>query len=183
MTLETLDWPADRVADLHRRARVACRRAEARWERSAALRRRVDGITSVLFQASYPADASSVALARTAVVELAARAGVDDQRLDDIKLAISEAITNAVVHAYPDSTGPVHVRAVIVDGEFKVTILDVGSGVGVPSQTPGLGWGLTLIEASAEKLTVRQRRNRGTEVEMRWTRHAQAGPRRDRAGS
>ncbi|MGN6868357.1 MAG: ATP-binding protein [Solirubrobacteraceae bacterium] len=168
MTLETLAWPADRVADLRQRARVACHGAETHWRRSAALRQCVDGIMSERLQASYPAQGSSISLARTAVAGLAARAGVNQQRLDDIKLAVSEAITNAVVHAYPNGTGSVHVRAVIVERAFEVRIIDDGSGPRRPSQTPGLGCGLALMRASAEKFTIRQRRNRGTEVQMRW---------------
>lgn len=174
MTLETLDWPADRVAALRQRARVACKGAEASSRRSAALRHRVDGIRSVRLQASYPAEASSVPLARAAVAGLASRAGVDEQRLDAIKLAVSEAITNAAVHAYPKSTGSVHMHAVIVDREFRVTIIDDGSGLHCPSQTPGLGWGLRLMATSAERFTIRQRRKRGTEVEMRWMLHNRA---------
>lgn len=76
------------------------------------------------------------------------------------------------VHAYPDGTGSVYVRAVIVDGQFRVSIIDDGTGPHVPSATPGLGCGLALIAASTDQFTIRRRRKRGTEIDLRWTLHA-----------
>jgi serine/threonine-protein kinase RsbW len=164
MTLDNIDWPA-----LRPRAAIARSEAQARRRESAARRQGFTDIVAVRLQASYPAEARSVALARTAVARLAARAGAIEQRLDAIKLAVSEAITNAVVHAYPDGPGSVLVRAAIVDGQFRVRIIDDGPGPHVPSRTPGLGSGLKLIAASADQFTIRRRRTRGTEVDMRWT--------------
>jgi anti-sigma regulatory factor (Ser/Thr protein kinase) len=166
MTLDNINWPA-----LRQRAAIARSDAQARCRDSAALRQVLTDIMGVQLQASYPAEARSVTLARTAVARLAAQAGAIEQRLDAIKLAVSEAITNAVVHAYPDRRGSVYVRAAVVDGQFRVRIIDEGRGPHVPSRTPGLGSGLNLIAASADQFTIRRRRTRGTQVDTRWTPH------------
>ena len=164
MTLDNINWPA-----LRQRAEIARSNAQARCRDSAALRKVLTDVMGVRLQASYPAEPRSVTLARTAIARLAAGAGAVDQRLEAIKLAVSEAITNAVVHAYPDGGGSVYVRVAVVDGQFRVRIVDEGPGPHVPSRTPGLGSGLKLIAASADQFTIRRRRTRGTEVDMRWT--------------
>src|ERR1700734_4376859 len=72
------------------------------------------------------ADAASVGWARKAVAGLAAAAGMHGERLEDVRLAVSEAVTNSVAYAYEGDPGAVHVIAAVVSGELWVVIADDG---------------------------------------------------------
>jgi anti-sigma regulatory factor (Ser/Thr protein kinase) len=115
---------------------------------------------------SYPAAPLSVTLARAAVGELAEQAGADRSRLDCIRVAVSEAVTNAVVHAYPGTPGAVHVTAGVADFELWVLVADDGDGFQAPSPRPGLGWGLPLIADASDSLVIAERAEGGTEIRM-----------------
>jgi anti-sigma regulatory factor (Ser/Thr protein kinase) len=117
---------------------------------------------------SYPARAACVAAARAAVSAFATRAGASADELDSVRLAVSEAVTNAVVHAYPGAPGPVHVTAAIAGRELSVIVADDGCGLGAARETRGLGLGLNLIERSCDSLTVGASRSGGTQLEMRF---------------
>lgn len=118
---------------------------------------------------SYPATVASVPVARTAVADYAARAGLDGSRLDAVRLAVSEAVTNVVRHAYRDGqTGSFEVTATAVDGELWVLVADDGCGHQSPSQNSGLGFGLALIAEASEHYVVAERATGGTEVRMRF---------------
>ena len=107
--------------------------------------------------------------ARTTVAELAQKAGFTGQRLDAIRLAVSEAASNAVIHAYPDRPGEFDIRGVMAGGGLLVRITDNGCGLDAPSKHPGLGHGLGLIAASTDSCKAKRRTHGGTEVIMRWT--------------
>ena len=115
---------------------------------------------------SYPAVAESVPRGREALTRLARTAGADDEQLEAIRLAASEALTNAVLHAYGDEPGQVHVTAAVNDGELWMLIADDGRGLGVRTSRPGLGMGLALIAAMADYFAVVRRAGGGTEVRM-----------------
>jgi anti-sigma regulatory factor (Ser/Thr protein kinase) len=124
---------------------------------------------------SYPAEAESVARARAAVTSFAVRAGARGERLETIRLAASEAITNAVKHAYPGQRGDaprrggvVEVSATIADGELQLVVADSGSGLGARGDEQGLGLGLTLIARLADDFQIHSRAGGGTEVRMRF---------------
>ncbi|MBV9001709.1 MAG: ATP-binding protein [Solirubrobacterales bacterium] len=168
MTSGSLDWPTERVSLLRERALRARRGAELECERSQALAACAGSLCRPQLRVSFPAEADSVPIARAAVVELAARVGADAQQLDSIKLAVSEAVTNAVVHAYPNGSGSVHVVAGVVGQQLAVVITDDGCGMHAPSGSRGLGWGLSLIAASSDRVMRRQRRGGGTRVHVRW---------------
>jgi hypothetical protein len=86
------------------------------------------------FHASYAAKPHAVPLARRAIAELAASAGAAPERVDAVRLAVSEAITNAIVHGYRGRPGMVH--------------------LGPPPSRPGLGIGWRLIEEACEQFAV-----------------------------
>jgi serine/threonine-protein kinase RsbW/stage II sporulation protein AB (anti-sigma F factor) len=117
---------------------------------------------------TYPAEPNSIRQARDAVAELAAAAGVTGQRLDAIRLAVSEAASNAVTHAYPDGDGGFRLRAAVTHRFLTVYISDEGCGPHIPSRHRGLGFGLAIIAASSDLFTIRQRKLGGTDVAMRW---------------
>ena len=98
--------------------------------------------------------------------------------LDDIKTAVSEAATNAIVHAYPDSIGKVVVKARICSGNvLELTVRDYGRGIPdiakarQPMFTTGgeerSGMGFTIMESFMDSLKVRSVAGRGTTVVMK----------------
>lgn len=117
---------------------------------------------------SYPAVSGSVSAARGAVVELAQRNGATDEQLEAIRLAVSEAVTNAIIHGYAGSDGTIHVTAALAAGELWVLVADDGRGFQRPSVRPGLGWGMPLIAHASDEFAIAERAYGGTEVRMRF---------------
>ena len=116
--------------------------------------------------------------ARTAAACFAAQLDPTLEEVNDIKTAVSEAVTNAIVHAYPDAIGKVAVRARICPGNvLELTVKDHGRGIAdvekarEPLYTTGgeerSGMGFTIMESFMDKLTVRSVPGRGTTVLMR----------------
>lgn len=112
--------------------------------------------------------ADSVPLARSALVAVARSAGADDDQLEAVRLAVSEALTNAVIHAYPRRAGRIHVVAWTGRDELTVEISDDGLGFQTHTETPGLGMGLGLISQLTDDFTIRQPMAGGTAVRMRF---------------
>ncbi|MDQ6836318.1 MAG: ATP-binding protein [Actinomycetota bacterium] len=115
-----------------------------------------------------PTQAASVPLARRAVCQFAAQSGADETLIDAVRLATSEALTNAVVHAYRGEPGSVYVTAAAPSGELWVLIADDGGGLEPQADRPGLGLGLALIAQVSDELAIVPRAGRGTEVRMRF---------------
>ncbi len=94
-----------------------------------------------------PPDPTSVKRARDAVAALAQRV---DAPVADVKLAVSEAVSNAVTHAFRDgSEGTISVRARTERGRLVVVVADDGSGMRPNVNSPGLGFGISLIATLA----------------------------------
>lgn len=110
-----------------------------------------------------PAEPASVATARHAVRDLADRAGAP---IGDVQLAVSEAVSNAVSHAFRDRpAGQVHVEAWLETGDLHVTVTDNGSGMRPNLESTGLGLGIMLITKLAESANFDSTEN-GTTVSM-----------------
>ncbi len=107
-------------------------------------------MTQNLFVEHFQAQASSVPPARHAVVTYAIEHGVVDPCR--VALAVSEAVTNAIVHAYVDErAGTIEVTAQRhPDDGVVITVSDDGHGVKPRTDSPGLGLGLALIASVAE---------------------------------
>ena len=116
----------------------------------------------------WPAVAASVAEARNAVSAFAESAGATDDALAAVSLAVSEAVTNAVLHAYldRDEPGRVEVRARCEAETVVVEVADEGRGMLPRTDSPGLGLGLPLIAQMTESLEVHDRNGGGTEIRM-----------------
>ena len=82
----------------------------------------------------------AVPRARRVVVDLAAEAGATPETIEAIRLATSEALTNAVVHAYDAAPGEIHVSAALRGGELSVVVADDGRGL-APSASTAAAWG------------------------------------------
>jgi len=108
---------------------------------------------------SRPALPRYVASLRRAAVAFAARAGADELQLENIGVATSEAISNCVLHAYPDESagGSVIVTAWMERGAIVVTVCDEGRGMLPRHDSPGLGLGLPLIERVTERFDIEDR--------------------------
>lgn len=107
---------------------------------------------------SIPALADEVRGVRHAAVEFARAEGVPDLVLEDLRLAISEAVSNAVVHAFHTQELPGTVTVTVdvtSDQRFEAVVRDDGIGMTARADSPGLGLGLGLIGSVAD--TVEQR--------------------------
>jgi serine/threonine-protein kinase RsbW len=115
---------------------------------------------------TLPARPENVAVARHAIGGFADVLDVADQTLADVKLAVTEACTNVVVHAYPNGEGPITLRATVDAGVLRVVVADEGRGILPRADSPGLGLGLPLIATLAESLELGTGDNEETEVRM-----------------
>jgi anti-sigma regulatory factor (Ser/Thr protein kinase) len=99
-----------------------------------------------------PATADSVPAARHVVARLAEDVGAHAL---DVKIAVSEAVGNAVVHAYRDGrSGTIELSAGVEDEKLIVIVTDHGIGMSPNPDSPGLGFGLPLIGNVVEDLHV-----------------------------
>ena len=119
----------------------------------------------VSFEATYPSTPSGVGAMRHDVGAFAGRAGMGDDGVGDVQLAVSEAATNAVVHAYREAEGRLHVRAHVEGPELIVVVADTGSGLAPRADSPGLGLGMPLMASVTTRFSVVSR-GRGTERGM-----------------
>ena len=116
--------------------------------------------------------------ARTAAACFAAQLDPTLEEVNDIKTAVSEAVTNAIVHAYPDTLGKVSMRLRIrEDHSLEIVVKDWGVGIAdverarAPMFTTGgderAGMGFTIMESFMDTLRVRSTPGKGTTVTMR----------------
>ena len=116
--------------------------------------------------------------ARGAVACFAAQLDPTLEEVNDIKTAVSEAVTNAIVHAYPDQLGKIVIKARILEGNvLELTVRDWGRGIPdvekarQPLYTTGgeerSGMGFTIMESFMDRLAVRSQEGKGTRVTMR----------------
>ncbi|MDR0839355.1 MAG: anti-sigma F factor [Oscillospiraceae bacterium] len=118
--------------------------------------------------------------ARAAVAVFAAQLDPTLDELGDIKTAVSEAVTNCIVHAYPDTLGKILVKArIFADNAIEIVVRDWGLGIPdidrarEPMFTTGgderSGMGFTIMESFMDRLKVKSAPGRGTTVTMRRT--------------
>ena len=128
----------------------------------------------------FPSQSCNEAFARTVAAAFAAQLDPTLEELGDIKTAVSEAVTNCIVHAYPDEIGRISMRLRILrDGQLEISVRDWGCGIEnveramKPLFTTGgeerSGMGFTIMEGFMDKLRVRSSPGRGTTVVMQRT--------------
>ena len=126
---------------------------------------------------AFPSRSSNEGFARAAVSCFAAQMDPTLNELEDIKTAVSEAATNAIVHAYPDRIGKVTVKVRICTGQvLEITVRDYGRGIPdvekarQPMFTTGgeerSGMGFTVMESFMDKIKVDSDVGVGTTVTM-----------------
>lgn len=125
----------------------------------------------------FPARSVNEGFARAAVAAFAAQLDPTLAELGDIKTAVSEAVTNAVVHAYPDVLGTVQVRVrILPDERLEIAVKDHGVGIAdvaqarTPMYTTGgeerSGMGFTIMESFTDKMKVKTAVGKGTMVQL-----------------
>ena len=125
----------------------------------------------------FPSKSINESFARAAVACFAAQLDPTLDELGDIKTAVSEAVTNSIVHGYPDTIGTITLRCRILAGNvLDIVIKDKGRGIEnveearQPMFTTGgadrSGMGFTIMESFTDKLRVRSSPGRGTTVTM-----------------
>ena len=104
------------------------------------------------------------------VTEFAQEAGATPADVAAIRLAVSEAITNVVVHAYSEDIEPgqVEIEAKLEGDDLYVTVLDVGHGLNAASTSPGLGLGLAIISQESDSVDINGRAGTGLSIRMRF---------------
>ena len=126
----------------------------------------------------FPSRSSNEGFARMAVACFAAQLDPTLNELEDIKTAVSEAVTNAIVHAYPVSLGKITLKASACEGNWlEITVKDRGRGIPdiekarQPMYTTGgeerSGMGFTIMESFMDRVSVRSVPGRGTTVVMK----------------
>jgi anti-sigma regulatory factor (Ser/Thr protein kinase) len=112
------------------------------------------------------AEAANVGTLRAAVVDFAQQAGVEDT--GRLALAVSEAMTNVVLHAYRDADEPGEMRVVACDkpDRLVVVVRDYGDGMRPRPDSPGLGIGLPLISQMTDDLQIEAAPEVGTLLRM-----------------
>ena len=126
----------------------------------------------------FPSRSANEALARAVVACFAAQLDPTLDELGDIKTAVSEAVTNCIVHAYRDTIGPITIRCrVLPDNVLDILVKDKGCGIADvaearrPMFTTGgeerSGMGFTIMESFMTSLRVTSRPGKGTSVHMK----------------
>lgn len=115
---------------------------------------------------NLPARAENVVLVRHVVGALAEAMRFPAMHVEDIRLAVTEACTNVVRHAYGNGGGPLQVAASTGPGGLEVVVTDEGDGIQPrPMQSAG-GLGIPLMAAVAAEFEIDRSRSRGTRVRM-----------------
>ena len=126
----------------------------------------------------FPSRSANEAFARSAVACFAAQLDPTLDELGDIKTAVSEAVTNCIVHAYPDGFGMIMVRCrILKDNVLDIVVKDKGVGIAdiekarKPMFTTGgtdrSGMGFTIMESFMTSLDIVSQPGKGTTVHMR----------------
>jgi serine/threonine-protein kinase RsbW len=130
---------------------------------------------------TYEASPPSVAEGRATLAAFAAKVGATPNQVDAVRLAVSEAMTNAVLHAYRGAAGLIHVNAAVASGELRILISDDGCGLQPRADRPGLGLGLGLISEVSDDFAIVSRATGGTEVRVRFNLVSASAPTEKRA--
>ena len=126
----------------------------------------------------FPSKSTNEGFARSAVAAFAAQLDPTMEELGDIRTAVSEAVTNCIVHAYPEGYGLITMRCrILKDGVLDIVIKDKGIGIADleqakrPAFTTGgcdrSGMGFTIMESFMTSLQVTSKVGKGTAIHMR----------------
>lgn len=121
---------------------------------------------------TLPARPENVSVIRHVLGAFAEALRLSDDLVEDLRLAVTEACTNVVRHAYPaDVPGPVEITIRPTEEVVSVVVADHGRGIGSSSDTTGPGLGLPLIAAIADEVELQPVPGGGSSVAMTFARH------------
>jgi serine/threonine-protein kinase RsbW len=127
--------------------------------------------TSTDVKLTLPARPENVSVIRHVLGAFAEALLLPDDLVEDLRLAVTEACTNVVRHAYPpELPGPVEISIVPTDEHVSVVVADYGRGIGSSSDTNGPGLGLPLIAAIADEVELQPVPGGGSRVAMTFAR-------------
>ena len=129
------------------------------------------------FRLTFPSKSVNESFARMAVSAFCMQFDPTIEQINDIKTAVSEAVTNCVVHAYPGSIGTVYITATISGDKLRITIRDKGVGIVDVRQAmqpmfttdpaaERAGLGFAVMQTFMDKLKVTSKPGKGTKVVM-----------------
>jgi serine/threonine-protein kinase RsbW len=122
------------------------------------------------FQSSFPADRAAPSIARHAISDFLHSHGADPRALADVLLALSEVVTNCVVHGYRNQAGgEVAIEAKQWADRLMLSVADHGGGMAPRTDSPGLGLGLPLVGRIAKRVDISTSAGGGTRVSMCFT--------------
>lgn len=125
----------------------------------------------------FPARSVNESFARSAIAAFAAQADPTMDELADVKTAVSEAVTNCIVHAYPQGIGLISVTAALYDGG-RLTIVIADKGCGIPDVRKAMeplfttggaeraGLGFAVMESFMDVVRVRSTQDKGTRITL-----------------
>ncbi|NLM36691.1 MAG: anti-sigma F factor [Firmicutes bacterium] len=124
---------------------------------------------------SFPSLPDNVSLSRVIVASFAAQLDFTLNELEEIRVATSEAVSNCVIHAYPDHPGEVRLELKISDDTLMIKVIDEGCGIAdldlaktpaYSSDPERMGLGLVFMESFMDEMTIESQPNQGTKVLM-----------------
>lgn len=126
---------------------------------------------------TFLSKSSNESFARVAVSAFASQLDPTIDEINDIKTAVSEAVTNCIVHGYKDTVGKIYITVTLLEGNVvKISVRDRGCGISdikkamEPLFTTGgeerAGLGFAVMESFTDKLRVRSTVGKGTTVTM-----------------
>lgn len=129
---------------------------------------------------SFPSRSENESFARVSVAAFAAQLDPTMEQLTELKTAVSEAVTNAIIHGYEQSEGEVRVYCALSMGTIEITVEDDGRGIVDVDQArqpmytsrPELersGMGITIMENFVDEVRIESTPGQGTSVKLRKT--------------
>ncbi|MCR4563504.1 MAG: anti-sigma F factor [Clostridiales bacterium] len=129
------------------------------------------------FKIQFQSKSANEGFARTTVSAFVSQLDPTVEEINDIKTAVSEAVTNCIVHAYPDTVGKIYITVFLYDnGNVKIKVRDTGKGIEdvkkarEPLYTTGgedrSGLGFSVMESFTDKMYVRSLPGKGTTVTL-----------------
>ncbi|NLC52631.1 MAG: anti-sigma F factor [Firmicutes bacterium] len=124
---------------------------------------------------SFPSLPHNVSLSRVIVASFAAQLDFTLNELEEIRVATSEAVSNCVIHAYPDHHGEVRLELMIKDETLMIKVIDEGCGIQDLdlAKTPAystdperMGLGLVFMESFMDEMNIESQLQKGTQVLM-----------------
>ncbi len=135
------------------------------------------------FELACPSRPENVGLCRVAVATFAANLGFTLPEIEEIKVAVSEAVSNVVVHAYPGVEGLIGLRCQDSGNGIVISVRDEGVGIADVAQArqasfstdpERMGLGFVFMESFSDEFSVESALGKGTRIEMRKRREAPA---------